>query len=958
MNNPELLLPVGTRDMLESAINNGADAVYYGVPHWNARGRTEDFSFEDVEEMIRYARLRGVKTYLAMNILIFEREIQELPEFLERLIALKPDGFIIQDIGLARLIKAISPEQEIHASTQMTLASSEAVNLVKDIGFSRAVLARELSAKQIAQIKSLTDLELEVFIHGALCVSYSGQCLTSENFGGRSANRGQCAQSCRLPYRIFVDGKEWKDPKARYLFSTRDLCALPKLEELREIGVESLKVEGRLKSPEYVAAVSHAYRKALETLSGNNTSLHSVHDSAAQPCQSAIVSKVHKQEAFMFPICEPIQQTLKASTSLSRHSPCTSLRGAEDDEAIHQIKDLGLTAQDLEPLEVLFSRGLNTGWLDGVNHQELVDGSFSNHHGELIGTVVQVERGSVIVELEDKPVPCTLLPGDGILFEEYRAEPEPRQTGSRLYKATFQQANRSGKNAARNASGTATKSQVRLEFGREFNLRKVTYGMKAYRNDSPALEKELHKTFTDKSFAKHIPVCMTLEGKIGEPLQLTISTSNVIASEAIYDTRGFSSLVELGSKEQQSPSNNSATASVNSATVEGPVLKAARNEVAPDALQAIAKKELSGLSATAYVLDKLEIKLPQNAFLPGKILRTLRQDAVLALDEKRLQWKELAPSAENGREFLHHVAKDAGSSNSEKSKRMNITVLVRRPEQIDALQGLDIDKVVMDFDWGVKYDEPLERIHKLGFEAGIATLRIHKPGENHYIKQILTLMPEFALVRNLGSLALLQDSGIPMVGDYSLNATNSATYDWLLAQGLEKLHPSWDLNSTQLFDLLKNIDGSRLELALHQYMPAFHSEYCAFARALTTGRRFPECKKICTQHKVEILDHKGERHFLQSDAECRNTLFVGKPQSALKLLPKLIAQKVSNFRLELLDEEPESVRRKIDIYTQAIRGKIDINTAISKAGVEEKYGLSEGQLFNESTWQDRKKGCD
>ena len=867
MNEPELLLPVGTRDMLESAINNGADAVYYGVPHWNARGRTEDFSFEDVEEMIRYARLRGVKTYLAMNILIFEREIQDLPEFLERLIALKPDAFIIQDIGLARLIKAISPEQEIHASTQMTLASSEAVNLVKDIGFSRAVLARELSAKQIAQIKSLTELELEVFIHGALCVSYSGQCLTSENFGGRSANRGQCAQSCRLPYRIFVDGKEWKDPKARYLFSTRDLCALPKLEELKEIGVESLKVEGRLKSPEYVAAVSHAYRKALKILS----------------------EKGYKENA-----------------------ECANGNAAE------------LTAQDLEPLEVLFSRGLNTGWLDGVNHQELVDGSFSNHHGEFIGTVIQVERGGVIVELEDKPVPCTLLPGDGILFEEYRAEPEPRQTGSRLYKATF--ANRAGK------------SQVRLEFGREFNLRKVSYGMKAYRNDSPALEKELHKTFTDKSFAKHIPVCMTLEGKIGEPLKLTISEAS--------DTNANANARE-----------NRTNACGNSVTVEGAILEAARNEVAPDALQAIAKKELSGLSATAYILDKLEIKLPANAFLPGKVLRTLRQEAVQALNEKRLQWKELAPSAENGRAFLHSVSVKEIPANSPKTRR-TITVLVRRSEQIDALQGLDIDKVVMDFDWGVKYDEPLERIHKLGFEVGIATLRIHKPGENHYIKQILTLMPEFALVRNLGSLALLKDSGIPMVGDYSLNATNSASYDWLLAQGLEKLHPSWDLNSTQLFDLLKNIDGSKLELALHQYMPAFHSEYCAFARALTTGRRFPECKKICTQHKVEILDHKGERHFLQSDAECRNTLFVGKPQSALKLLPRLIAQNVSSYRLELLDEEPESVRRKIDIYTQAIRGKLDIDTAISKAGVEEKYGLSEGQLFNQSVWQDRKKGCD
>ena len=917
MNEPELLLPVGTRDMLESAINNGADAVYYGVPHWNARGRTEDFSFEDVEEMIRYARLRGVKTYLAMNILIFEREIQELPEFLERLIALKPDAFIIQDIGLARLIKAISPEQEIHASTQMTLASSEAVNLVKDIGFSRAVLARELSSKQIAQIKSLTDLELEVFIHGALCVSYSGQCLTSENFGGRSANRGQCAQSCRLPYRIFVDGKEWKDPKARYLFSTRDLCALPKLEELREIGVESLKVEGRLKSPEYVAAVSHAYRKALDKLSeyGYKNVTENNRDCANTKENRAIANKSVSENKGNSP-------PANVMADLIRH----------------------LNAKDLEPLEVLFSRGLNTGWLDGVNHQELVDGSFSNHHGELIGTVVQVERGSVIVELEDKPVPCTLLPGDGILFEEYRTEPEPRQTGSRLYKATFQQANQSAKNARENARGNirtekSAKSLVRLEFGREFDLRKVSYGMKAYRNDSPALEKELHKTFTDRNFAKHIPVCMTLEGTIGKPLKLTIT-----------ETRD--------NHEGCENRENCATASVNSATVEGSVLEAARNESSADALQAIAKKELSGLSATAYVLDKLEINLPQNAFLPGKILRTLRQDAVQALDEKRLQWKELAPSAENGREFLHHVAQVAGSSNSEKSKRMNITVLVRRPEQIDALQGLDIDKVVMDFDWGVKYDEPLERIHKLGFEAGIATLRIHKPSENHYIKQILTLMPEFALVRNLGSLSLLKDSGIPMVGDYSLNATNSASYDWLLSQGLERLHPSWDLNSTQLLDLLKNIDGSRLELALHQYMPAFHSEYCAFARALTTGRRFPECKKICTQHKVEILDHKGERHFLQSDAECRNTLFVGKPQSALKLLPKLIAQNVSNFRLELLDEEPESVRRKIDIYTQAIRGKIDINTAISKAGVEEKYGLSEGQLFNESTWQDRKKGCD
>ena len=226
----------------------------------------------------------------------------------------------------------------------------------------------------------------------------------------------------------------------------------------------------------------------------------------------------------------------------------------------------------------------------------------------------------------------------------------------------------------------------------------------------------------------------------------------------------------------------------------------------------------------------------------------------------------------------------------------------------------------------------------------------------HDLKNILRLAPDFALVRSLGALAILSGSGIPLHGDYSLNAANSLSYEWLLGQGLDMLHPSWDLNSTQLFDLLDHIDASRLELALHQYMPAFHSEYCAFARALTDGRRFPECGKICTLHKVEILDHKGEKHFLQSDAECRNTLFVGKPQSALKLYPRLTAAGVRNFRIELLDESPETARRKVQTYVAAIRGNISIDAAIAQAGVEEKYGLSEGQLFNESTWIDRKKG--
>ena len=864
---PELLLPVGTREMLEAAVANGADAVYFGVPHWNARGRTEDFSLEDVGEMIRYARVRGVRTFLAMNVLVFERELRELPEFLAKVISLEPDAFIIQDIGLARLIRAIAPTQEIHASTQMTLASAESVNLAAKLGFNRAVLARELSLKEIARIKEATPLELEVFIHGALCVSYSGQCLTSENFGGRSANRGQCAQSCRLPYRIFVDGKEFRDTDAQYLFSPHDLCALPRLGELEEIGVNSLKVEGRLKSPEYVAAVARAYRKALDRIP--------------------------------------------------------------------------LEGKDMEPLEVLFSRGLRTGWLDGDNHQELVDGTFSNHHGMYLGTVVRVERGCVVVELDsglDEGTRCAdglvagmgPRPGDGILFEEPRFA---QSAGARLYASQVVHEHK-GKPSTRGCGPQLLK----MEFGRDFDTRQVARGMKVYRNDSPALEKELRKTFTDREQAKRLPVKMLLEGCIGTPLSLTVQ-----------DYSGHSATVR-GDSPIEEARNSAADAGKNDAG---------------NKLRDLAHKELSALGSTAYRLDNLSVNVAPNAFIAGKMLRTLRQKAVEALDNARCEWHELNPSANAGRVLLNSVkfGTKVASGNGKKipafagmTKDPVISVLVRSPEQIAALDGLDIDNVVMDFDWGVKYDEPLEQIRELGFKAGMATLRIHKPGESHYLKNILRLCPDFALVRNLGALSILKESGIPLTGDYSLNAANSLSYDWLLSQGLQTLHPSWDLNSTQLFDLLGDIDGSRMELTLHQYMPAFHSEYCAFARALTTGRRFPECGKICTQHKVEILDHKGERHLLQSDAECRNTLFVGKPQSALKLLPDLRAAGVNHFRLEMLQEDPETVHRKALIYTQAIRGKVSIAEAIRLAGVEEKYGLSEGQLFNESVWQDRKKG--
>ena len=206
----ELLLPVGSLEMALAAIHNGADAIFVGTPGFNARGRSYDHSLDELAEIIKQCHLHGVCVNLALNIVIFENELSEVAALLAKILPLKPDALIVQDLGLAKLIREMAPTQPIHASTQMTVTNHEAINFLDDLKMKRFVLGRENSLSEIKLIRAQTDKELEVFVHGALCVSYSGQCFTSESIGGRSANRGQCAQSCRFSYEMIVDCENYK----------------------------------------------------------------------------------------------------------------------------------------------------------------------------------------------------------------------------------------------------------------------------------------------------------------------------------------------------------------------------------------------------------------------------------------------------------------------------------------------------------------------------------------------------------------------------------------------------------------------------------------------------------------------------------------------------------------------------------------------------------------------------
>ncbi|WP_457569906.1 peptidase U32 family protein [Desulfurobacterium sp.] len=271
----ELLSPAGTLEKLKVAVDFGADAVYAGVKHFSLRERAGNFTIEELKKGIDYAHSKGKKVYITLNAFLKNHEIENFKKTVDAVAELNPDGFIVADIGALSIVKDRT-DIPIHISTQANVTNIATVKAYKDLGASRIVLARELSLKEIAEIKkAVPDMEIEVFVHGAMCMAYSGRCLLSSYLTKRDPNRGSCAQSCRWKYYVIEEKREGElypieeDHHGTYIFNSKDLCALPLLDKLYEIGVDSVKIEGRVKSVYYVAVTTAVYRKAINLIKNN-----------------------------------------------------------------------------------------------------------------------------------------------------------------------------------------------------------------------------------------------------------------------------------------------------------------------------------------------------------------------------------------------------------------------------------------------------------------------------------------------------------------------------------------------------------------------------------------------------------------------------------------------------------------------------------------------------------------
>jgi putative protease len=916
---PELLAPAGDWECAKAAVENGADAIYFGLEKFNARMRANNFTVGDLPKLMEFLHRRGVKGYVTFNTLVFENELADATEYLRAIIAAGVDAAIVQDIGICRLIRSLSPDFPIHGSTQMTITSAAGVEFARDLGCNLVVLARECSIKEIEMIRrgpkvegrepasasalpSTLDprpstLPLEVFVHGALCVAYSGQCLTSESLGGRSANRGECAQACRMPYELVSDGQTVPLGDRRYLLSPQDLSGLEVLPELVHAGVTSLKIEGRLKTPEYVANITRVYRAALDAL----------------------------------------------------------VEGRESRAEGQSASGSGARPSTLDPrrydLEMAFSRGLFTGWFGGIDNQKLVHARFGKKRGVFLGEVTRVANETVALKLVSP-----LKPGDGVVFDA--GTPDQDEEGGRVYQVT------------------PRGPETWLGFGHgDVNFRRIHVGDKLWKTNDPELDKRLRQSFEGDKIRFQRPLHLEVHGLVGKPFTLIArddeghmakldSTIALVAAEKqpLTTERLREQLGRLGGTpfklgelqnhladevmlpvselnrlrreivaelERQRATPKRWQLNAGSSRREEAQTRNQKAELDQSLVTSIATSELIVLVRNLTQLDaalQCGIRTIYCEFEDPKKYR----EAVRTFHES-FSCKAFSLSAPEGGEGRGEEARLFSAAASKSSAQLP------SPQPSPRLGGARETTPTR----GSSADQPSTINHQPGIF--VAPPRIFKSGEEWTLEQVHSCNADGYLVRNYEHLKFFAKDR--RVGDFSLNVANHLTADYFKNQfGLERVTASYDLNVQQLDALLTGTPPEWFEITIHQHMPMFHMEHCVFCAFLSKGKDYRDCGRPCDKHDVRLRDRTGAQHPLKADVGCRNTVFNSQAQTGAEFVERMLALGVKNFRIEFLNETPAEVTQTITKYRQLLRGEITGAQLWRELKLHNQLGVTRGQM--------------
>ncbi len=904
MRRPEVLAPAGDRDALAAALAAGADAVYLGLDDgFNARARAVNFASDTLPEIVAWVHRAGVRLYVTLNTLIFEPELATVETLVRRVAAAGTDAIIVQDPAVALIARAICPALEVHASTQMTASSPLAASLLAPLGLSRVVVPRELSVDEIRAYAAACPIPLEVFVHGALCVAWSGQCLSSEAWGGRSANRGQCAQACRLPYSLVIDTVERDLGEVEYLLSPKDLVGTAAIPALTDIGVASFKIEGRLKGPHYVATTVSHYRREI-------------------------------------------------AAALEQPAPQTPVEIPDDAASLHVAYSRGISpgflsgANHQSLVEGRFPRhrGLPLGRIVKVDRDAVFvvpDAAQRPNTGGLAIEDVSPSAAS------SSAVSLTPRAGMGVVFDAGR--PEEAEQGGPIF------------------SVDAIADGYRLRFGNPGpDLSRVRAGDFVWISSDPKVTRAGERAAEAGHTALgRIGVELVVRGAVGEPLEVSARAVRAVSHDAIPAASRATASIAANPASATSRSRDllgvaSARTASTLQAARGAGLSAS---VLADKLGAfggtdfhLAQIDTNGL-ATGLHVPVSELKEVRRAIVAELEAQIVRVDRVLApgsvLDALRGHTAHDVAAHDAVPYRPRVVAPLEGPP--------TIVPLVRDDEQLDAVLAAGAKDVELDWMELVGLAKAVARAKAAGARVGVATVRVQKPGEERIDAHLARLEPDWVLVRSWGSLAYFQSlatsrdnardardgadaRAIALHGDFSLNVTNSITAAWVLGHGLTTITAAHDLDRDQLMAMLEAVPRGRVAVTVHHHIPTFHTEHCVYAHLLSTGADYRTCGRPCEQHAVSLKDRVGLVHPVLVDVGCRNTVFNAQAQSAASLVPELVARGVRRMRIELVRESAGEARRLFEAYAKLVAGEIAPADVVKRAEVHEQFGVTRGTM--------------
>jgi len=772
----EILAPAGSREALEAAVQNGADAVYLSGKDFGARKFAANFSNEELLAALDYCHERGVSVYVTVNTLLFNQQFEKLSETIAYYYTIGVDAVIVQDMGVLQFIRSTYPDLDVHCSTQMSVQTVEDIRYLESLGVKRVVLGREMSLGEIRRAKRETTVELEVFIHGALCISLSGQCLISSMIGGRSGNRGSCAQPCRQKYSLYNENleKEIASDVGDYLLSPKDLATAEGITEVIEAGAFSLKIEGRMKKPEYVATVVQVYREMIEASGGKNMSK----------------------------------------------------------------KNIEKTLEDL----TIFNRGFTKGHLFGETGRKFMSMKTPGNQGIYIGKVIKqdLSKEKITIALEK----------DLSHNDEIQLQRREGTLGARVERLEDRG------NVVKHCSKGKT-CQVNFKH-------RVKIGESVYKTFDEALMKKARQTY-HKEFLE-IPIRGEFVFKEGIPIRgmLTDGKIKVLMETSVTPQR------------------------------------ATGKSLAISGLQ----KQLSKLGGTPYKMDRIDIDLQGELFVPAKEINELRRRLVDRLGEERIQ--------RHRRDYSMLPNTNQAVVDKETSGSIQFTYSTETLEQLEKLMELGAEII---------YYKDLKTLHKAfemaktyGFSGDLIP-EIYSSATGETLKQYQEIISEgeasTVLVQALGQL--LEFEGKSLVGDLSLNIVNDCSYQFYRNQGFLRLTLSPELNLHQINQM--NLEPSATEIFGYGHLPVMRLKHCPISTVMDNNKDCGACEKS----HFSMVDRMGEYFPLLRRSDCGMEVYYSKKHLLIEDIKAIKEAGIGYFRLNFVKESPKEVERLVFLHRKVLK---------------------------------------